>query len=58
MLKEQMRFIKGLRIPLDSINDSLEDIWSYLIGTPYDKERGNLLKNMNIQTNNYFNYDS
>ena len=57
MLKEKMRFIKGLRIPLHAINDSLEDIWSYLIGTPYDKERGDLLKNMNIQTNNYFNYD-
>ena len=52
-----MKFIKGLRIPLHAINDSLEDIWSYLIGTPYDKERGDLLKKMNIQTKNYFNYD-
>jgi|TARA_R110002073_G_scaffold319014_1_gene493468 hypothetical protein len=57
VLKEQMKFLKGLRIPLDDINDSLEEIWSYLIGTPYDKNRGDLLKNMNIQTNNYFNYD-
>ena len=55
--KEQMKFVKGLRIPLDSINDCLEEIWSYLIGTPYDKERGDLLKKMNIQTKNYFNYD-
>lgn len=56
-LKEQMTFMKGLRIPVESINDSLEEIWSYLIGTPYDKERGDLLKQLNIQTNNYFNYD-
>ena len=56
-LKEQMRFLKGLRIQLDDVNDSLEKIWSYLIGTPYDKKRGDLLKNMNIQTTNYLNYD-
>jgi len=57
MLKEQMKFLKGLRIQLENVNDSLEEIWSYLIGTPYDKKRGDLLKNMNIQTTNYFDYD-
>ena len=55
-LKEQMKFIKGLRIELEDVNNSLEEIWAYLIGTSYNKERGNLLKNMNVQTND-FNYD-
>ena len=57
ILKEKMSFIRGLRIKLENINEALEDIWVHLIGTPYNEERGNLLKNMNIQTNNYFNYD-
>tara|TARA_R110000796_G_scaffold85071_1_gene184881 strand:+ start:67 stop:561 length:495 start_codon:yes stop_codon:yes gene_type:complete len=56
VLNEQMKFIKGLRIRLENLDNSLEEIWTYLIGTSYNKERGDLLKNMNIQTNN-FNYD-
>ncbi len=56
-LKDKLDSIKGLRIKFEDINNSLEQIWEHLIGTPYDKERGSLLKDMNIQTNNYFNYD-
>ena len=56
-LKDKLDSIKGLRIKFEDINNSLEQIWEHLIGTPYDKDRGSLLKDMNIQTNNYFNYD-
>jgi len=56
-LKEKLNSIKGLRIKLENIDDSLKQIWEHLIGTPYNKERGLLLKDMNIQTNNYLDYD-
>lgn len=55
--KCKMDSMKGMRVKLENINDSLEDIWKYLIGTPYDKERGDMLSNMNVQTMNYFDYD-
>lgn len=56
-LKTKLDGIKGMRVKVEDINNSLEEIWDYLIGTPYNKERGDMLSNMNIETNNYFDYD-
>jgi len=56
-LKDKLDSVEGLRVNFEDINDSLEQIWTHLIGTPYDYERGELLRNMNIQTNNFYDYD-
>ena len=49
MLKSRMDNIDGLRVGFGDIDDRLDEIWSHLIGTPYNKERGDMLKNLNIQ---------
>jgi len=57
MIEEKLKSIQGLRVKFEDIDKSLDKIWEYLIGTPYNKDRGTLLSTMNIQTNNYFDYD-
>jgi hypothetical protein len=54
---DKMKLIKGMRVKLKDINNSLEEIWKYLIGTPYNKGRGDMLNNMEVTTMNYFDYD-
>lgn len=56
-LQEKLNEIEGLHIKFEDINDRLEDIWKHLIGTGYDADRAELLKEMNIQTTNYYDYD-
>lgn len=48
-LRFRLNRVKGLRVHFDTINDRLEEIWAYLIGTPYNDERGKALSLMNIQ---------
>jgi|TARA_R110002167_G_scaffold124945_4_gene304713 hypothetical protein len=56
-LKEKMDKIEGMRVDFDRIDDKLEDIWDYLIGTPYDGQRGSQLSKMNVQVSNPMNYE-
>lgn len=56
-MKARLDRIKGMRIAFDEINDKLEEIWSHLIGTPYDKQRGEMLKRMNVQVTDVLDYD-
>ena len=56
-LQERMDEIKGLRIQFDDIDSKLPKIWEYLIGTPYDEKRTELLKRMKIEVKDPFNYD-
>ncbi|MDX1811031.1 MAG: hypothetical protein R3240_03730, partial [Gammaproteobacteria bacterium] len=39
VLKNNLDKIDGLHIPLDEINDHLQEIWEYITDIPYDKER-------------------
>lgn len=55
-LKDKLDKIDGLRINFEDINDRLKDIWEHLFDTPYDEERGSLLREMDIQTMHY-DYD-
>ena len=48
-LQDRMDEIKGLRVPLEEIDDNLETIWDYLIGTPFNEDRAELLKKMRIE---------
>jgi hypothetical protein len=49
VLKEGLDKIDGLRIRYDDIDNRLQEIWEYLIGDGYNKQRANLLKKLNIQ---------
>lgn len=48
-LKMRMDEIAGMRINVDQIDEKLPLIWAHLIGTPYDKKRGELLKQLRIE---------
>jgi hypothetical protein len=48
-LNNRMASIEGLRIKFEDINDRLEEIWKHCTGLPFDRLRGDYLKNMNIQ---------
>lgn len=41
--------IDGLHIPLDSINDHLEQIWRHVSTKDFNQDRANMLAGMNIQ---------
>ena len=56
-LQERMDLIDGLRIPFDDIDDRLEEIWGHLIGTPFDKQRADLLKKLKIEVKDPFGFD-
>ena len=56
-LNERMSKIEGMRIHFDEIDDKLPIIWEYLIGTPYDKNRADLLKRMNIEIKDPFDFN-
>lgn len=56
-LNERMNEIKGLRINFDDIDDMLPKIWGHLIGTPYDKKRGEMLKRMSIEVKDPFDFN-
>ena len=48
-MKSLMDGMDGMRVRFNDINNRLEEIWAYLIGTPFDRKRAELLCSMNIQ---------
>ena len=54
-LQSKLDNVIGLRIKQKQIDDNLENIWSYLINTPWDKKYKRLV-NFNIQSDP-FNVD-
>lgn len=50
LLVEKLNALEGLRIGYNDINNRLRDIWEYLSDLPYDEKRGEMLKNLDIQT--------
>lgn len=48
---------KGLRVYVEEIDENLKKIWEYLSDEPYDRDRGEMLKGLNIQVNNPHDYD-
>jgi hypothetical protein len=56
-LQKRMDSIKGLRIAFDDIDDNLETIWNYLIGTPFNQKRADILKKMRIEIKDPFDLD-
>ena len=54
----RMDYIKGMRVSLSDIDNRLDEIWEYLIGTPFDYDRANLLKSLNVQVQDVFNFDT
>jgi len=56
-LKSIMDGLNGLRIPFQSINERLPEIWSYLSDDPYNDLRGKQLIKMNIQVQDVFDID-
>lgn len=48
-LQEDLDRVDGLRIPYDSVNDSLEEIWTYLSDEPFNPRRAEMLVKLNIQ---------
>lgn len=51
-LKSKLQTVNGKRIHIDDIDNRLEEIWNYLIGTPFDCERAALLTGFNVQMKN------
>ncbi|VAX07955.1 hypothetical protein MNBD_ALPHA03-1277 [hydrothermal vent metagenome] len=47
----QMDKLDGFRVHFDNINNRLRQIWEYLSDAPYDAKRGNMIKNLNVQSN-------
>lgn len=50
-IKERLNKMGGMRVKFEEVKQNLESIWGYLIGTPYDSRRGELLCGLNIQVN-------
>lgn len=48
-LASQLNGVKGLHVQYDEINAMGRDIWEYLIGDGFDRERFDLLVDMNIE---------
>jgi hypothetical protein len=55
-LKSRLDKIDAERIHFNDIDDNLEWIWTHLKGTPFDHERAELFKGLNIQVKDPFNY--
>ena len=53
----RMKEIAGMRIKVEEIDEKLPLIWAHLIGTPFDKKRGELLKNMRIEIKDPYCFD-
>jgi len=51
-LQAKMDLIEGLRIHVGEIDKKLPEIWSHLIGSPFDYDRAQLLIALNIQVKN------
>lgn len=49
-LRNRLDAMGGLRIHVDEINDNLERIWSLVSREPYNRERGELLKRLRVET--------
>ena len=56
-LQDRLNQIDGLRIKFDDIDDRLEEIWDYLIGTPFDKRRAEILKRLRIEIKDPFDFN-
>lgn len=49
VFKKDMRGINGLHVDYDDIDDRIEEIWNYCLNIPFDKDRYEILKSMNVQ---------
>ena len=47
----------GMHINYDDIDALLPDIWGFLVETPYDVERGNMISGLHMQTRDKYDYD-
>ena len=56
-LQNQLNKINGKHIDFKDIDSNLKEIWDYLIGTPFNHERANILKRMRIEVKNPYDYD-
>jgi len=57
-MESRLTDIEGMHIQFDDINSALPDIWQYLIGTEYDEWRGDMLKGLNVQMQDYHACDN
>ena len=48
---DQMDSLGGLRVHFENINKRLRQIWEYLSDDPYNEKRGDMIKNLNVQSN-------
>lgn len=57
-MKTRLDDVRGLHIPIASINKELPTIWAYLThDAPYDEKRAKLLKSLNIQVKQPYEYN-
>jgi len=55
--KKRLDNIKGLHIPFHDIDINLETIWTYVTDIPFDGERAEVLKGLNIQVKEPYEID-
>jgi len=58
IMKDRLESIDGLHIQFSEINNNLEEIWSYITDKPFNYERAEMLKDMNIQVMDIHNIDT
>ena len=49
VLSERLSGLKGLHVAFNDINDRLEEIWDYITPKQFDKQRAEMLINLDIQ---------
>ena len=57
-LNTKLLAIDGLHINYHEIDQSLKQIWDYLIGTPFNHERAELLKRLKIEIKDPYNFNT
>ncbi len=58
IMKSKLDQIDGLRVNVDEIDDNLELIWNYLVGSNFDFERSLLLSKFRIEVKNIYEYNA
>ena len=56
-LHEKLINIDGLHIRFEEIDERLEEIWNYLLDSPFNKERAEILKKLHIEIKDPFAFD-
>jgi len=47
----------GLKVEIDEIDSRIQEIWEYLVDTPFNKERSDMLTTLNIQMKTPYGFD-